>query len=85
MGNSAAGVTTSYTWLAFNREAIVDRFLPGVAWITVTDDLAERTLQLGAWHEQVGQKEGAIRTYRDLLQAAPDTKRAEERLRELER
>jgi len=83
-GGVASGRTTGYIWLVFNREAIVDRFLPGVVWLNVTDDVAERMLRLGAWYEQLGQTEDAACTYRDLLEAVPDVTEAEERLRVLE-
>jgi tetratricopeptide (TPR) repeat protein len=83
MGNDAAGVTTSYTLLVFGREAITDHFLPGVVWITVTDDIAQKMLQLGDWYEQVGREEDAARMYRDLLRVAPDMSQAEDRLHSL--
>jgi tetratricopeptide (TPR) repeat protein len=82
--SDAGGATTGYTWFVFNREAIVDRLLPGVVWVTVTDDVAERMLQLGTWYERLGQVEDAACTYRDLLGAAPDLTEAEERLHVLE-
>ena len=84
MQSGAGGVTTAYTWFVFNREAIVDRLLPGAVWVTVTNDAAERMLQLGDWYEQLGQTEDAACMYRDLLEAVPDLTEAEERLRVLE-
>jgi tetratricopeptide (TPR) repeat protein len=75
-----SGSTAGYTWSVFNREAIIDRFLPGVVWVSVTDEMAERMLQLGAWYEELGQTEDAVRTYRSLLEAVPDMAEAEERL-----
>lgn len=77
------GITTGYIWFVFNREAIVDHYLPGVVWIIVTDDVAERMLQLGGWYERLGRTEDAARTYRELLEAVPDMAEAEERLRVL--
>lgn len=75
-----SGVTVRYTNWVFNREAIEDRFLPGVVWVTVTDGEAERWLQLGAWCEQLGRPEDAVRVYRNLLEAVPDLIEAEKRL-----
>jgi tetratricopeptide (TPR) repeat protein/O-antigen ligase len=66
------GVTTGYTWLVFGREAIFDRFLPGVVQGPVTDDEVETMLALGAVYERLGQVEDAARVYRDVLEAAPD-------------
>jgi predicted TPR repeat methyltransferase len=54
-----------------------------VVWITVTDDIAQKMLQLGDWYEQVGREEDAARMYRDLLRVAPDMSQAEDRLHSL--
>jgi tetratricopeptide (TPR) repeat protein/O-antigen ligase len=79
-----SGSTAGYTWSVFNREAILDRFLPGVVRVSVTDERAGRLLQLGAWYEELGQTEDAVRTYRSLLEAVPDMAEAEERLSALQ-
>jgi len=83
MGGTA-GVTTSYTWLVFNREAIIDHLFPGTVWITITDEAASRMLQLGIWYEQSKAQDKAVRMYRSLVQAVPDMQQARERLRALE-
>lgn len=78
------GSTAGYTWSVFNREAIIDRFLPGVVWVSSTDEMTERMLQLGAWYEELGRTEDAVRTYRSLLEAVPDMAEVEERLSALQ-
>ena len=52
--------------------------------IDVTDDLAQRYLELGAWYEELEDVENAIKVYRYLLARAPALVVAEKRLRELE-
>ena len=84
MPNATGGLTTSYTWGVYSREAIADSFLPGVVWLTITDEDADCMLQLGTWYEQLGRTEEAARTYRDLLEVAPDVLEAAERLQPLE-
>ena len=75
-----SGVTVDYTNWTFNREAIQDRYLPGVVWVAITDEEAERWLQLGAWYEQLGRSDDAIDVYQHLLKEVPDMAAAEERL-----
>jgi tetratricopeptide (TPR) repeat protein/O-antigen ligase len=81
---TGGGVTTGYTWLVFSREAIFDRFFPGVAQGPLTDDEVETMLALGAVYERLGQMEDAARIYWDVLEAAPDAVEARRRLDALE-
>jgi hypothetical protein len=69
---TGGGVTTGYTWLVFGREAVLDRFLPGVVQEPVTDDEVETMFALGAVYERLGRMEEAARVYRDVLEAVPD-------------
>jgi putative inorganic carbon (HCO3(-)) transporter len=68
---AGGGVTTGYTWLVFGREAIFDRWLPGVVQEPLTDDEVKTMLALGAVYEQIGRTEDAARVYRGVLEAAP--------------
>jgi tetratricopeptide (TPR) repeat protein len=68
----------------FQRESIVRELAPQLIRIDVTDDLAQRYLELGDWYEALGDTESAAGVYRRLLMCVPDLAVAEERLRELE-
>jgi O-antigen ligase/tetratricopeptide (TPR) repeat protein len=82
------GVTTGYTWLVFGREAIFDRFFPGVVQGPLTDNEVETMLALGAAYERLGRTKDAARIYLDVLEsvpdAAPDAVEARRRLDALE-
>jgi tetratricopeptide (TPR) repeat protein len=74
------GLSTGYTWFVFHREAIVDELLPGVIWITVTDEVEDRMWQLAEWYEALGRYADAARTYRELAEAVPDRPEATKRV-----
>jgi predicted TPR repeat methyltransferase len=69
----------------FYRNRLADHLLPQLAVITVTDEVAEWMLELGSWHEEVGDTTAAARVYEELLEEVPDCEAARERLRELEK
>jgi tetratricopeptide (TPR) repeat protein len=77
--NRTETLTTWYTHIVFQREAIADHLLPGVVWITITDDEEPRMWQLAEWYEQLGRYEDAARTYRELAEAVPDRPEAAKR------
>ncbi len=68
----------------FQRESIARELAPQLISIDLTDDLAQRYLELGGWYEVLGDMENAIKVYRRVLARVPDLATAEERLRELE-
>lgn len=73
-----------YGNFVFQRESIARELAPQLMRIDVTDDLAQRYLELGAWYKELEDVESAIKVYRYLLARAPDLVVAEKRLRELE-
>ncbi len=68
----------------FQRESIARELAPQLVRIDVTDELAQRYLELGGWYEELGDTESAVAVYRRVLTRVPDLAAAEERLQELE-
>jgi tetratricopeptide (TPR) repeat protein len=68
----------------FQRESIARELAPQLIRIDVTDDMAQRYLELGGWYKALGDAENAANVYRRVLARVPDLAVAEERLRELE-
>jgi predicted TPR repeat methyltransferase len=75
----------SYPQFLFYRESPATYLLPQLAVITVTDEVADWLLQLGAWHEQAGDPAAAAAVYHQLLEHVPDSQTARRRLTALER
>jgi tetratricopeptide (TPR) repeat protein/O-antigen ligase len=69
----------------FQRESIARELAPQLVRIDVTDDLAQRYLELGSWYEELGDVENAVAVYRRVLSHVPDLAAAGERLRALEK
>jgi tetratricopeptide (TPR) repeat protein len=74
----------SYPNFLFYRESPEEHLLPQLAVITVTDEVTEWMLQLGAWHEEAGDRSAAREIYREVLEAAPDVEEAQQRLQALD-
>jgi hypothetical protein len=72
--------SADYGWYLFHAETIQSGLLPQLAVITVTDEVAEWMLELGAWYEQGGDTGAAARVYGELLDEVPDSAAARERL-----
>jgi tetratricopeptide (TPR) repeat protein len=68
----------------FHRESIARELAPQLVRIDVTDDLAQRYLELAGWYEALDDTQNATAVYRRVLWRVPDLTIAEERLRELE-
>ena len=68
----------------FQRESIARELAPQLIRIDVTDDLAQRYLELGQWYEELGDTENAVAVYRRVMAYVPDLTIDEERLEELE-
>jgi tetratricopeptide (TPR) repeat protein len=68
----------------FQRESIARELAPQLVRTDVTDDLAQRYLELGSWYEALDDTQNAASVYRRALSHVPDLTIAEERLRELE-
>jgi len=73
----------SYPNFLFYRESPEEHLLPQLAVITVTDEVAEWMLQLGAWHEEAGDQAAAREIYREVVEAVPDSETARQRLADL--
>lgn len=82
-GPGTMGIS-DYGWYVFNRESIMPDLLPGIDYIQYTDDAVAALLALGACYEDLGDRQAAVRTYREALTAAPDCQEARQRLSALE-
>jgi putative inorganic carbon (HCO3(-)) transporter len=77
-GPGTLGIS-EYGWYIFYRESIMPDLLPQLVRIHVTNDLAQKYLELGQWYEEKGDTEKALDTYCELLAAVPDFAPAIER------
>jgi len=77
--------SSDYGWYLFYCETIYSDLLPQLQVITITDEMAERMLELGQWYEESGNRAAALRIYREALAAVPDLKQAHERIQALEK
>jgi len=68
----------------FQRESIAHELALQLIRTDVTDDLAQRYLELGSWYEALDDTQNAASVYRRVLSHVPDLTIAEERLAELE-
>ncbi len=68
----------------FQRESIARELAPQLIRIDVTDDLAQRYLELAGWYEALDDPENAKKVYRRVLTRVPDLVAAQERLQALE-
>ncbi|MFW6164514.1 MAG: tetratricopeptide repeat protein, partial [Planctomycetota bacterium] len=76
--------SADYGWYIFHSETIYASLLPQLAVITVTDEVAEWMLELGAWYEEAGDDAAAAAVYREVLEEVPDCEAARERVAEVE-
>lgn len=72
-----------YANFLFQRESIARELAPQLIRIDVTDDLAQRYLELGRWYEELGDPESAAAVYRRVLARVPDLAEAGQRLHAL--
>jgi tetratricopeptide (TPR) repeat protein len=73
-----------YGNFVFQRESIARELAPQLIRIDVTDDLAQRYLELGSWYEELGDPENAVAVYSRVLSRVPDLAEAESRRRKLQ-
>jgi tetratricopeptide (TPR) repeat protein/O-antigen ligase len=69
-----------YGWGVFYRVGWEQDVLPGLQIIRFTDEQVNRLLLLGQWYESAGDAASARRVYHEVLEVAPDTAQAAERL-----
>ena len=73
-----------YGSFLFQRESIARELAPQLVRTDVTDDLAQRYLELGSWYEALADIENAASVYQRVLSRVPDLTVAQERLQKLE-
>lgn len=73
-----------YGNFVFQRESIARELAPQLVRIDVTDDLAQRYLELGSWYETLGDTGNAANVYRRVLARVPNLAAAQERLYKLD-
>jgi tetratricopeptide (TPR) repeat protein len=73
-----------YGNFVFQRESIARELAPQLVRIDVTDDLAQRYLELGSWYEALGDTGNAANVYRRVLARVPNLTAAQERLHKLD-